>query len=221
MSEKAGMFPARLPGAKWLPHRVARIRASIQTKLLIGFLVIVGLLVTLGAIGLRSLQDADTRASELVRLERQIAAYRKLQHNATGQLYATASAFLAVDDRELAAAKRQLQRLAYDFDRAEFISNADERLLLEIADDYSRFIATATEIIEMLGAGQREEARRMHQDMLVPLASTLERNAYSLVNLAESSMVEQVDASADAFRVWQAVVIAAALGSAVLALILG
>ncbi len=34
-------FAERIPGALWLPTRIARIRASIQTKLLAAFLTIV------------------------------------------------------------------------------------------------------------------------------------------------------------------------------------
>jgi signal transduction histidine kinase len=204
-----------------LPLWVARIRASIHTKLLIGFLTIVALMLILGAIGLRSLQNADARATELVRLERQISAYRQLQHNATGQLYATASSLLATDAREIAAAERQLDRLAYDFERAEFISNEDARLLAEIAAEYSSFIATAKEVIDLVADERRDEALSLHHDVLVPMASTLERNAYTLVNLAESSMIEQVDTSARAFRISQAMLIAAALVSVVLALLLG
>ena len=107
----------RLPGSRWLPEQVARIRASIHTKLLVAFLGIVVLLLALAAVGLGGLQSADQRAAELVSLERRIAAYRQLQHNATEQLYAVASAFLADDERQLDAALRRLQRFAYDFDR--------------------------------------------------------------------------------------------------------
>ena len=101
---------AKLPGSRWLPARVAGIRASIRAKLLVAFLSIVMLLIALGAVGLGSLQVADERATNLVRLERRIAAYRQLQHNATKQLYAVSSAFLAADGRALDAARRQLQR---------------------------------------------------------------------------------------------------------------
>jgi len=211
----------RLPGARWLPRCVARLRASIQTKLLAAFLAIVALMIVLGAVGLRSLQDANARAAELVQLERQIAAYRQLQHNATGQLYATASAFLASDEREISAARRQLQRLAYDFDRAQFISQQDRELLQQIQSDYADFIAIATRVVEEVSTGHHDAARMLHHDELVPLANRLERNAYTLVNLAESSMVEQVDLSAEAYRLSQWLLITAAIGSVLLALVLG
>ncbi len=43
---------ASLPGSRWLPERVARICASIHTKLLAAFLGIVVLLIVLGAVGI-------------------------------------------------------------------------------------------------------------------------------------------------------------------------
>lgn len=207
--------------ARWFPQLVARIRASIHSKLLFGFLVIVALMMALGVVALSSLNDADARAAELLRLERRIAAYRQLQHNATGQLYATASALLASDARDVAAARRQLERLAYDFERAEFISDTDARLLRQIAGDYSEFIRAANDVIDLVADGQLEEARSLNQNLLVPLAGRLERNAYALVNLAESGMIDEVDASARAFRFSQTAVIAVALGSILLALTLG
>lgn len=47
-----------------LSERVASIHASIQTKLHAAFLGVVGLLVTLGAVGLGALQRADERTAE-------------------------------------------------------------------------------------------------------------------------------------------------------------
>ncbi len=152
-----------LPGARWLPERVARIPASIYTKLLVAFLAIVVLLVVLGAVGLGALRSADERAADLVRLERRIAAYRQLQHNATGQLYASASAFFAADERELDAAQRRLQLFAYDFDRAEFVARDDVELLRGIEPDYAELIETGARIIELVRAGRLDEARDLHQ----------------------------------------------------------
>ena len=131
----------KLPGARWLPERVARIRASIHTKLLAAFLGMMALLVVLGAVGLDALHSADKRATELVQLERRIAAYRQLQHNTREQLHAVASAFLAADERELEAILRWLQRLDYDFDRAEYVAQDDNELLRGIEADYGTLTA--------------------------------------------------------------------------------
>jgi signal transduction histidine kinase len=212
-----------LPGSRWLPDRVARTRASIHTKLLVAFLGIVVLLVALGGVGLSALQNADERAADLVRLERRIAAYRQLQHNATGQLYAVASAFVAADERTLDAALRRLQRFAYDFDRAEFVARdrEDVELLRGIETEYAELIRNGTQIIELVRSGKIDEARALHHERSMPLANRLERHTYTLVNKAEADMVERAELSSAAYRTSQIVMIAVSLGAILLALVLG
>ncbi len=210
-----------LPGSRWLPKQVAMIRASIHAKLLVAFLSIVALLVALGVVGLSALQIADERAADLVRLERRIAAYRQLRHNTTGQLYAVSSAFIATDQRQLDAALRSLQRFAYDFDRAEFVAEADVERLRIVETDYDALIETGTRIIELVSADKLEEARALHHARSVPLASRLERSTYALVQKAQADMVDQAELSSEAFRTSQIVLIAVSLGSILLALVLG
>jgi signal transduction histidine kinase len=214
---------AKLPGSRWLPMQVARIRASIHTKLLVAFFSIVVLLIALAAVGLGGLQSADERAADLVRLERRIAAYRQLQHNATEQLYAVASAFLAADERQLGAALRRLQRFAYDFDRAEFVARDQEdiELLRGIEADYAELIGTGTQVIELVRAGRLVEARALHHERSVPLANQLERHTFTLVNKAEADMVERAELSSQEYRTSQVTVIAVSLGAILLALVLG
>jgi signal transduction histidine kinase len=211
----------KLPGARWLPERVARIPASIHTKLLAAFLGMMVLLVTLGAVGLGALQNADKRATELVQLERRIAAYRQLQHNTREQLHAVASAFLAADERELDATLRWLQRLTYDFDRAEYVARDDNKVLRGIEADYGTLIERGTRIIELVRAGRTEEARVLHRERCVPLANKLERRTFALVNKAEANMVETAELGSEAYRTSQITVIAATLGAILLALVLG
>ena len=221
MISHASRLVANLSHFLFLPERVARIRTSIHTKLLVAFLGIAALLVALGAIGLSTLQSANQRATDLVQLERRIAAYRQLQHNTTGQLYATASAFLATERREFDAAMRQLQRFAYDFDRAEFVARDDVELLRGIESDYSELIDTGNRIIELVRKGRFEEARELHRERSVPLARRLERQTYSLVSKGETDMVERAELSREAYKISQIAVVAAAVGSLLLALGLG
>ena len=70
------MIRAFLP----VPRLVARIPARVHTKLLVAFLIIVGLLIALGAVGLEVLGAVNRRSEDLVKLQRKIAAYRQLQH---------------------------------------------------------------------------------------------------------------------------------------------
>src|SRR5215467_6789400 len=78
---------------------VARVPARVQTKLLVAFLTIVGLLIVLGGVGLSVLSGINDRTDELIRLQRKIAAYRQVQHDTTSQLYGVSTALLSPNDR--------------------------------------------------------------------------------------------------------------------------
>ena len=101
--------------------------ARVQTKLLVAFLSIVGLLIVLGAVGLQVLSGVNEQTNELIRQQRKIAAYHQVQHDTTSQLYSISTALLLQDDRMLDAALRQLRQFGYDLDRMEFVANGTKR----------------------------------------------------------------------------------------------
>src|SRR5262245_28280590 len=109
----------------WLPQIVARIPATVHTKLLTAFLAMAVLLIMVGVVALHVLGEANRRAEEMVALHRKIAAYRQLQHDTTGQLYNVASAILTPDERMLEATLRQLNQFGYDLDRLQFVAQAE------------------------------------------------------------------------------------------------
>jgi len=92
----------------WLPRLVARVPATVHTKLLVAFLMIVVLLITFGLVGLQVLSGVNRRAEETAQLQRKIAAYRQLKQGTTAQLYSVASALLVPDEQTLDATLRQL-----------------------------------------------------------------------------------------------------------------
>ena len=114
--------------ASWLIGWVARLPARVQTKLLIAFLSIVGLLIVLGAVGLQVLSGVNAQTTELIKLQRKIAAYRQVQHDTTNQLYSISTALLLQDERMLGAALRQLNQFGYDLDRMEFVAASEEQV---------------------------------------------------------------------------------------------
>jgi CHASE3 domain sensor protein len=69
--------PAAAP-LPWPARLIARAPMSISTKLLLAFLVIVGLLVLVGAVAIQELAAVNRRAEDQVNLQRKIAAYRQI-----------------------------------------------------------------------------------------------------------------------------------------------
>jgi len=99
-------------GVDALVEYVARISASVRTKLLAAFLLIELLLVALGAIGLLALREVEQRGRELASLQHKIDAYRQMQHDTLRQLYGVSAALAAPDNSTVErAAPNQSVRL--------------------------------------------------------------------------------------------------------------
>jgi signal transduction histidine kinase/HAMP domain-containing protein len=205
----------------WLPRLVARVPAKVHAKLLVAFLAIVVLLIAVGAIGLLLLSHSNRRATDLVELHRKIAAYRQLQHDTTAQLYSVASALLTHDERTLEATLRQLNQFGYDLDRLQFVAKDEVELLGQVRKDYDQFIQVVSQAVEMIRGGRIAEGNQLQITQANPLAERLERLMNQLVNRAEADMVASIEASDAAYAHSRWIVIGFALGSIVLALLLG
>lgn len=205
----------------WLIRLVARVPATVHKKLLAAFLAIVVLLITVGAIGLLVLSHSHRRATELVELQRKIAAYRQLQHDTTAQLYSVASALLLPDERTLEATLRQLNQFGYDVDRLQFVAKDEVELLDEVRKDYDQFIQVVSRVVELIRVGKIVEGNQLQLTQANALAERIERRMNQLVNRAEADMVASIEASDAAYTRSRWIVIGFALGSIALALILG
>ncbi|RWB02752.1 MAG: GAF domain-containing protein [Mesorhizobium sp.] len=200
---------------------VARLPARVQTKLLIAFLSIVGLLIVLGAVGLQVLSGVNDQTNELIKLQRRIAAYRQVQHDTTNQLYSISTALLLQDDRMLDAALRQLNQFGYDLDRMEFVAESEVQVLGQVRQEYDQFTADVTQVVELFRAGRTEEARTVQQAEIMPSADRLERLTNQLVNTAEADMVAAIETTEGAYGTSRLIVVSFAVSSILLALGLG
>jgi signal transduction histidine kinase len=205
----------------WLVGLVARAPVTVHAKLLAAFLAIVVLLITVGAVGLQTLNAVNRRADTLVQLQRKIAAYRQLQHDTTGQLYSVSAALLIPDERTLDATLRQLNQFGYDLDRLQFVAKDEVELLGRVREDYEQFIKVVTQVVELIRAGKAAQGREVQLTQAGPLADRLERLTNELVNKAEADMVASIDATHDAYVTSRWVVIAFAVGAIALSLLLG
>src|SRR5215470_6742837 len=200
---------------------VSRVPARVQVKLLAAFLAIEVLLIVMGAVGLQVLSRVNQRTDELIRLQRKIEAYRQVQHDTASQLYSASSVLLSPNDMTLASTLRQLNQLGYNVDRLQFVARDEVELLDRFRQEYERFTDVVTQVVEFMGSGRAAEARELQVAQAAPLADRLERLTNQLVNKAEADMVTGIEASGRAYTMSQWTVVAFALGSSILALILG
>src|SRR6516165_1311960 len=131
------------------------------------------------------------------------------------------AALLVSDERTLDSALRQLNQFGYDLERLQFVAKDEIKLLGKVREEYDRFIAVVTRIVELIRGGHVDEARETQLKEARPLANRLERLTNELVNKAEADVVAGIEASGEAYRTSQTIVIAFALGAIGLALILG
>src|SRR5215831_4141582 len=125
------------------------------------------------------------------------------------------------DERTLDSAMRQLNQFGYDLERLQFVAKDEIKLLAKVRQEYDRFIAVVTRVVELIRGGHVNEAHEAQLKEARPLASRLERLTNELVNKAEADVVASIEANGEAYRTSQTIVIAFALGAIVLALILG
>jgi signal transduction histidine kinase len=200
---------------------VSRAPARLEIKLLTAFLAIAVLLIVMGVVSLQVLSGVNQRNDELIKLQRKVEAYRQVQHDTTGQLYVVSSALLASDGATLSAALRQLNQFGYDVDRLQFVAKDEVELLERFRQDYDRFADFVSRLVELIRAGRAGEARSLEAEQAAPLADRLERLTNQLVNRAEADMVAGIEASNQAYVASQWTVIAIALASIMLAVVLG
>ena len=200
---------------------VSRIPARVQIKLLAAFLAIEALLIVVGAVGLHVLSGVNQRTDELIRIQRKIEAYRQVQHDTINQLHSVASVLLSSDDVTLASTLRQLNQFGYNVDRLHFVANDELDVLDRFRQEYDQFTSSVRRIVDLIRASRFAEARELQAVQAGPLADRLERLTNQLVNKAEADMIAGIEASNQAYVTSQWTVVGFALGSGVLAFILG
>lgn len=205
----------------FLVNLVARAPGRVQTKLLVAFLTIAILLVVVAAVAIRALSGVNDQTQQLIKLQREIAAYRQVQHDTISQLYGISTALLFPDDPMLDAALRQLNQFGYDLDRLEFVAKHKAELIGDVRGEYDRLIGSVTRVADLIRAGQMAEARNVQTRESVPQADRLQRLINQLVNIAEADMVSAIDATERVYRVSQTIVVTFSLCSILLALGLG
>jgi signal transduction histidine kinase/HAMP domain-containing protein len=199
----------------WLPRLVAGVPATVHTKLLAGFLIIVLLLIALGAVGLQVLARLNRRAEELVKHQQRIAAFRQFQRDTL------LPPSWSWNETTLETTLRRLNEFRYDLDQLQFVAMDDAEQLAKLREDYAQFIDVVASLIGLVRAGDTAEARRLHLTSAGPLAARVESLTNDLVNKAEADMVASLEASEGAYGRSRRVVIAFSIASIVLALVLG
>lgn len=205
----------------WMSHLIARVPVSVHKKLLVAFLVIVTLLITFGLVVLQAMSGINRRVEDMITLHHKTAAFRQLQHDTTIQLYSVSTALINPNERKLDSTLRQLHQFRYDLERVQFVTQDEKELFEKISKEHEKLIEVVTSVVELIRAESNLESVERTLDRAVMLADRLERLTNEMVNRAEADMISKIDESIQAYLASRWVVIGFALGSVVLALLLG
>ena len=178
------------------------------------------LLLTVAALGVHSLGEANRRTERLANLQGRVSIYRQLQNDTIIKLYGGASALLNSDPVALEAALRQL-RQSYDFSRLQFAARDERELLSRIESSYDQFVNVMAEGIELVRQGKLAQGQELQRTRGKPLADQLERLINQLVNRAESDIATLVSRTEASYEDSRRFFIAVAAGGIGLALLLG
>jgi len=171
---------------------VARVRATVHTKLLAGFLVIALLLLSMGVLCIVVLDRVNRQVVTLTALNRQTDQAREMIYEVTAQSHYRAMALLTGDQAytgKIYAAKdlfsqnlAELRTYAIP-DRTAFF---DE---LQAAND--RFTEMSDQVTALDEAGERAQAIKMHIDFEHTQSHVLEDSLNSLIADSQSRVIAE------------------------------
>src|SRR5690242_10533265 len=199
----------------------ARLRAPIQVKFLAVLGALVALLILLGVVALVLLAEANTREQRVVDLQRRSIAYADLRLETTTQLYAVETALASRDPKIIDAAARQLGLTGYSVDRLQFVASEEADLVARVVAAHDQFAVLNARTLDLVNTGQIAEAQRVQTVEVQPVEDRLERLTNELVDRAQAEVAQSIEDSRDAYARSQAIVLAFAGLSFVLAIVLG
>jgi len=216
-----GLVKTECDMREWLPQLVARVPSPIKLKLLGAFFAIVVLLIGVAAVALQVLGDVSRRDEERLRLQRKIAAYSQLQHETAALLYSVASALSAPDDRTLHEAQVRLYHFGFDVELLQRAAKDEVGMLERLRKDYEQFLQLIIRIVELTRTGRVAEGKEVLVAQVTPMSHQLQSVLKKLVVNAEADGRAKIEQSRKTYATSSRAVIVFAIGSILLAILLG
>jgi signal transduction histidine kinase len=153
-----------------LVRRVARLRASVHTKLLGAFLLIAVLLIAMGATSLRSIASVARHSRLLDQARERVDVTRQIEHALGVQMNFTRNALALRDDATIESVFRESNRFRETFDRLEATAPAEQRETIQrIRNTQDNVMATVARIAALIREGKADEAMAVHLNEGTPL----------------------------------------------------
>jgi signal transduction histidine kinase len=148
-----------------LVRRVARLRASVHTKLLGAFLLIAVVLIAMGAMSLQAIGSVVRHSRALEQARERVDAARQIEYSLGLQMNYTRNALLLRDDATIESMFRENNRFHATFDRLEDGAQGDQReTIRRIRGVQDQVMATVARIAALIREDKPDEAMALHLD---------------------------------------------------------
>jgi len=154
------------PLVRW----VARLRASVHSKLLGAFLLIALLLIAMGAMSLQSIASVARQSRLLDQARERVDASRQIEHALGLQMTFTRNALLVRDDATIESIFRENNRFHDTFNRLEAAAPPDQRETIQrLRNTQDKVMATVARIAGLIREDKADEAMDLHLSEGYPL----------------------------------------------------
>ncbi|MCW2632504.1 MAG: Histidine kinase, partial [Pseudonocardia sp.] len=158
-----------------LVDRAARVRATVHTKLLAGFLAGALLLVAMAVLSFLVINRMGTRVDQLSQLQDKMDRARQMEYAITAQSHYRAMALLTRDDsnnQKIATAKRNFTD---NLTAVEQLSAADQQPFFDkVRAIDTRYDAASAQTLTLYQAGDIPAAMNLHLTQEHPISHELE-----------------------------------------------
>src|ERR1700682_1021925 len=154
------------PLVRW----VARLRASVHSKLLGAFLLIAVLLIAMGVMSLQAIATVSRQSRLLDQARERVDASRQIEHALGLQMNSTRNALALRDDATIESILRAKNRFADTLSRRERLGPPGQRETIQrIRATQGQVMATVGRIAALIREGKADEALALHLDEGYPL----------------------------------------------------
>jgi class 3 adenylate cyclase/HAMP domain-containing protein len=180
-----------------LVDRVARIQATVHTKLLAGFLLIAMLLLAMGIVSIAVLARVDAQVERLTALSNQVNQARQMIYGVTAQSHYRAMALLTHE--VVWTEKIETAKAEFDANLAEirtYAIPAQPEFFDELGDANEDFREASTLVTRTYDAGDEELALELHIDREHLQSHVLEDKLNVLIAQSQSEFAAETQSFA-------------------------
>ncbi len=181
-----------------LVHWVARVRASVHTKLLVAFLLVTLLFIAMAGISLQTLAGATEQSRRLDQAHARVDWAQQIEHALAQQMHFTALALLRRDEDTVARILRENNRFNNTLARLQAAATREEReMIQQIRARQEEAMDAVADIANAIRDGRLDEAQDELLGRQEGLYRDIEAGVSRLVQ-AENERMARLRAGVDA-----------------------